>query len=52
VAAGGEEVEAKRNVERHVSTLNIQLSDSKKKLEEMYSIQELLEDTNQRLAKM
>uniref|UniRef100_A0A8C5BUK0 Myosin heavy chain 11 n=1 Tax=Gadus morhua TaxID=8049 RepID=A0A8C5BUK0_GADMO len=44
-----EEVEAKRNVERHVSTLNIQLSDSKKKLDEMTGNVELLEEGKKRL---
>uniref|UniRef100_A0A6Q2WTB7 Myosin, heavy chain 11a, smooth muscle n=1 Tax=Esox lucius TaxID=8010 RepID=A0A6Q2WTB7_ESOLU len=44
-----EEVEAKRNVERHVSTLTIQLSDSKKKLEEMAGNVELLEESKKRL---
>uniref|UniRef100_G3Q639 Myosin heavy chain 11 n=1 Tax=Gasterosteus aculeatus aculeatus TaxID=481459 RepID=G3Q639_GASAC len=44
-----EEMEAKRNVERHVSTLNIQLSDSKKKLDEMTGNIELLEEGKKRL---
>uniref|UniRef100_A0A3Q4HSR0 Myosin, heavy chain 11a, smooth muscle n=1 Tax=Neolamprologus brichardi TaxID=32507 RepID=A0A3Q4HSR0_NEOBR len=44
-----EEVEAKRNVERHVSTLNIQLSDAKKKMDEMSGNIELLEEGKKRL---
>ncbi|CAO2641745.1 Myosin-11 (Fragments) [Lemmus lemmus] len=46
-----EETEAKQNLERHVSTLNIQLSDSKKKLQDFASTLEAMEEGKKRLQK-
>uniref|UniRef100_Q63862-2 Isoform 2 of Myosin-11 n=1 Tax=Rattus norvegicus TaxID=10116 RepID=Q63862-2 len=46
-----EEMEAKQNLERHVSTLNIQLSDSKKKLQDLASTIEVMEEGKKRLQK-
>ncbi|KAK2113595.1 hypothetical protein P7K49_007861 [Saguinus oedipus] len=46
-----EEMEAKQNLECHFSTLNIQLSDSKKKLQDFASTVEALEDGKKRFQK-
>ncbi|KAM6113871.1 LOW QUALITY PROTEIN: myosin-11 [Pterocles gutturalis] len=46
-----EEVEAKQNLERHISTLTIQLSDSKKKLQEFTSTVEVMEEGKKKLQK-
>ncbi|XP_035309303.1 myosin-11 [Cricetulus griseus] len=46
-----EEMEAKQNLERHISTLNIQLSDSKKKLQDFTSTLEAMEEGKKRLQK-
>ncbi|NXX62803.1 MYH11 protein, partial [Scopus umbretta] len=46
-----EEVEAKQNLERHISTLTIQLSDSKKKLQEYSSTVEAMEEGKKKLQK-
>uniref|UniRef100_A0A8C9P0K0 Myosin heavy chain 11 n=1 Tax=Spermophilus dauricus TaxID=99837 RepID=A0A8C9P0K0_SPEDA len=46
-----EEMEAKQNLERHISTLNIQLSDSKKKLQDFASTVEAMEEGKRRLQK-
>uniref|UniRef100_A0A2K6GSG8 Myosin-10 n=1 Tax=Propithecus coquereli TaxID=379532 RepID=A0A2K6GSG8_PROCO len=46
-----EEMEAKQNLERHISTLNIQLSDSKKKLQDFASTVEVMEEGKKRFQK-
>lgn len=46
-----EEMEAKQNLERHISTLNIQLSDSKKKLQDFASTVEALEEGKKKFQK-